>query len=732
MSYVEFKRGSKNEYNLLETKSIDTFYHCEDTGELFLGETLINVTPNEFLKLVTINELIDLKLNNNLIPGCKYLITDYKTFVSGNNLSVEYKETEINYILLEAINSYDLKESATCIQRFSDISPNANYELIAYKCDYDYDNEMYTEDGEYYKYAGNTITIDSQTYYIWNKYEVSKAADCIVPVCDATKGIMLTKSLDFGDISIDNPYTIQYFLRNDDIITDYVKEPNGEKNNDAISRVVKIDKPIYNYHIKYSCYDFIENENKYGLDNTTFYMYNGDTLTINDKIFFIWYKYCTETGNTEPIYAIITDTLCPHKFQAPYAIINNDDSIDTDYFTKKLDDIDVFGEVIEGDLPIINEKLYQYDIKFSINRLSDYNTAIMYMLNNGGDYFTDYFELAGTIDIDSNKYYLWKSLGGILGNYDKITDKLIYYGDNNIKFGYGNNDDFYFRDENTDHGIGIDEHIQAISLFDNDKYGYICIDNAWYKKANIEEREKLYNIIVDNQIEDPEDIKSKLKNFTEDFWIKTDKVAGTPPYNEYYSDYYNETPGELDTMWFFNSPENRFTSYAPTSFAELDYNFFAYSDIESLSRTNELTGVYKIIDNTIENVYSDYDISDCKTFGNVIDLNFISHMKDNLNNEADYDFKHIKINGNYTFGTQDIDYTTDSKYGVHNNKLLSNGVINKVIFTECNTHSNIINPSVKNCKVNFEVSESYISKSESGLHVFNPKEFITPIIVENL
>jgi hypothetical protein len=57
---------------------------------------------------------------------------------------------------------------------------------------------------------------------------------------------------------------------------------------------------------------------------------------------------------------------------------------------------------------------------------------------------------------------------------------------------------------------------------------------------------------------------------------------------------------------------------------------------------------------------------------------------------------------------------------------------NRINFSEKNVYGNTIYPSVTDCVIDFSVKESLITKSELGLHIFNPKDFITPIRVSPL
>jgi hypothetical protein len=113
----------------------------------------------------------------------------------------------------------------------------------------------------------------------------------------------------------------------------------------------------------------------------------------------------------------------------------------------------------------------------------------------------------------------------------------------------------------------------------------------------------------------------------------------------------------------------------------------------------------------------------------------IYYMKDEFGNEASYDFKHIQFEGLYTFGNEEEDYSLNVfENKVYNNKIMKpvDKQYNRVNFSERNTFGNTIYPSVTDCVIDFEVKESLITKSELGLHVFDPTSFITPISVKPL
>ena len=128
-----------------------------------------------------------------------------------------------------------------------------------------------------------------------------------------------------------------------------------------------------------------------------------------------------------------------------------------------------------------------------------------------------------------------------------------------------------------------------------------------------------------------------------------------------------------------------------------------------------------------------------KVWGTIIEPEIsckgIYHMKDEFENEAPYDFKHIKFNDLYTFGNEDEDYSLNGfENSVYNNKIMKpiDSQYNRINFSEKNVYGNTIYPSVVNCAIDFPIKESLITKSGLGLHVFDPTSFITPISVNGI
>lgn len=113
----------------------------------------------------------------------------------------------------------------------------------------------------------------------------------------------------------------------------------------------------------------------------------------------------------------------------------------------------------------------------------------------------------------------------------------------------------------------------------------------------------------------------------------------------------------------------------------------------------------------------------------------ICWMKDEFCNEAPYDFKHVKFEGLYTFGTDVEDYSLNGfENSVYNNKIMKpvDSQYNRINFSKKNVYGNTIYPSVMNCAIDIPIKESLITMSELGLHVFDPTSFITPISVNSI
>lgn len=499
-SNIDINIPISNYTSLLDESNGDKIGEFQFAGETQAVYVPKSNTPSDLIIDITYSELKTLRDSSNLVPGVKYRITDYVTTIDSNLGKVVYNDGEENYIIVEAYSDSELLDNSQLISNveLKKLEPTGDFELIAYKCDWNPDNECYREDyeeyGEYYKYLGDTIVVDDTTYYVWHKFENGRRL-----YKGYGKATIVTTSLDF-ECSIDNPYPIEYFINYDDTIKeDYnfedPEETGNEDGSDSISRVVRVDKPVYNYHIKMVACDWFADENRWTDDEITWYEYNGDTIDIDNVTYFIWNKN-TDQGNNDflqvsNIHLPLTTTLyfdC--SIDNPYIpeYWMRDEDIVNDYFIadeeNRTSRVDVFGGVIESNLPSpsITTKIYKCDIKF---------------------------------DLDKG----------------------------------------------------------------------------------------------------------------------------------------------------------------------------------------------------------------------------ITYMKDEFRNEAPYDFKHIKFNDCYTFGTVNEDYSLDGfNNGVYNNIIMKplSGQYNRICISSKNVYGNTFYPSCEGCKINFSIKESLISKSEDGLHIFNPKEFITPIAIENI
>ena len=80
VNYVKFMRGTQALYNSLETKNQDTLYFVyenigDDHGKLYLGNKLISGSSSNVGGDVSINDLNDILIDNNLADG-DFLVYD--------------------------------------------------------------------------------------------------------------------------------------------------------------------------------------------------------------------------------------------------------------------------------------------------------------------------------------------------------------------------------------------------------------------------------------------------------------------------------------------------------------------------------------------------------------------------------------------------------------------------------------------------------------------------------
>ena len=694
----------------------------------------------EFIKNVTLEELNDLKNSKRLIPGQKYNITNFKTLIDENIGNVIYKDNEEHHILVEAIKNDTLNDDAKSISfanskvpgESSSLEPTGDFELIAYKCDWDPDNECYTEDEEWYKYKGDTIEIDGETYYVWNKYENG------IPLLSEDgyvwgKSRVLTSSLDF-DCSLDNPYFPDYFMFDDDTINEnYVfREPDidNEGFTDSFCRVERIDHPVYNYRIKANVCDWDEPNRQYGFDEESWYIYCGDTIDLDGKTYFIWYK--PGVDNDHCCYPL-TDTLyLDCSIENPYTPelwITADNELNNDYFDPSKTDI--FCGIEESNLPSLsstdeiivedtNFKSYTCDVKVDLNtkKIVDESqivsaVAFKTKFNSEDSYpYPDYEGLylyhGETMDIDGNSYRVWDKYSNDTGDgfisvdYRKdngyywaqiLTEKL--YIDCSLKNPYVQDYTITSGSEEPvqNYEIGQDKIIE-ITYFNNITNYIRFENNGWYVRCPELDRDGKFG------------------------WgfISSEVISKDGTTRDWSSEYGDDNSyGPIPC--FLNEPN-------------LDDNDFFLTDTENPqvgdsfyycgNEDNDL--------DTIDKVWGTEIKSPTESCG-------IYWMKDEFGNEAPYDFKHIQFEGLYTFGNETEDYSLNGfENKVYNNKIMKpiDTQYNRINFSEKNVYGNTIYPSVTGCVIDFSVKESLITKSELGLHVFDPTSFITPIRVNPL
>lgn len=237
-------------------------------------------------------------------------------------------------------------------------------------------------------------------------------------------------------------------------------------------------------------------------------------------------------------------------------------------------------------------------------------------------------------------------------------------------------------------------------------------------------------------------------------WIKEDDAYGRD-YGSWYE--FNGDTIEIDGVTYFkwNKYGDSVTGEISNACLPLTTSLYIDCSIEQpyapdlwISIDGELNGDY--FDATKTDIFCGIRESNLPDIENIIvsnfkpyvcdvnfdiDNNIITWMKDEFGNEAPYDFKHIKFEGLYTFGTEVEDYSLNGfENSVYNNKILKpiDSQYNRINFSEKNVYGNTIYPSVVNCAIDFPIKESLITKSGLGLHVFDPTSFITPISVNGI
>lgn len=700
----------------------------------FAGNTYPVYTPKVEMPKIDYIEQISLKDINNTTfkPGKKYEIIDYKTTIDNSIGDVVYKEGEQHHIITEALNettlSHDAKSITFIEQKPITIEPTGDFELIAYKCDWDPDNECYGEDGEYYKYVGDTIVIDDTTYYVWHKFE-----NGVRLYKGNGKATIITTSLDF-ECSINNPYHIEYFINYDDEVKgDYgfqdPEETGEHKISDSISRIVRIDKPVYNYHIKMQACDMDPNTGEYGLDDISWYEYNGDTIDIDGVTYFRWNKYCEDTGSGDichvscglPITTSLDIKCSPEKPYTPEMWITVDNELNNEYFDPEKTDI--FYQIEFSNLPEVPEVkpiIIETDVKFDPTMLVNFDesqvvNALAFktratpdsegfvdpIVSKEVDYESMHLYSGDTFELDGKTYYIW--------------DKWIPTEGSELVNGQ----------------YALDEYGLNPQMLLTDK---LYIDCSVDKPYNAD-----YSLTQEGEVTE----NYQLNHFGDSF-VEIKYFNNVTNYIRFVSNGWYVRCPELDQDgkfgWAYIS--NTVNGYTWTEGGGNEYGPFpAFMNTYNLDEPDFfLTDTLdpQVGDNFYNPELDESDIID-KVWGTIIEpeisCNGIYHMKDEFGNEAPYDFKHIKFNDLYTFGNEDEDYSLNGfENGVYNNIIMkpTNSNYNRISISSKNVYGNTIYPSVTSCVIDFSVKESLITKSELGLHVFDPTSFITPISVKPL
>ena len=730
------------EQNSLTSTKIGTI------SNTFSGEEFDIYIPKikepEFIKNITLEELNDLKNSKKLIPGQKYNITNFKTIIDENIGNVIYKDNEEHHILVEAIKNDTLNDDAKSISfanskvpgESSSLEPTGDFELIAYKCDINPETGEYEfDDAEVYKYKGDTIEIDGVTHYIWNKYE--NGAPYLGWCGEATgKSRVATSSLDF-ECSLDNPYHPEYFIYDDDTINDQYRfeEPNVEEGNDGFTdsfgRVERIDHPVYNYKVIADVCDWDNDNEEYGYDDSSWYAYCGDTIDLDGVTYFIWYKPNIDTSNSPSICYPLTDTLyLDCSIENPYTPelwVTVDGELNNDYFDPT--ETDIFCGIYESNLPSLsstdeiviedtNFKSYTCDVKVDLDtkKILDESQIVSavafktkFKFDSETNYsYPDYEGLylyhGETMDINEDSYRVWDKYSNDTGDgfisvdYRKdngyywvqiLTEKL--YIDCSLKNPY--TQDYVIQEGDTINGYEIGgDKIVDIHYFNNVTNYIRFTNNGWYVRCPELDRDGKFGwayIAYEINSQDGSTYS----------WGSGDGHGAGP------------------IPCFLNNPDLDNNDYFLTDTLDPQVgDQFRWCDSE-----------YEDLD-TIDKVWGTEIKPPAESCG-------IYWMKDEFGNEAPYDFKHIQFEGLYTFGNETEDYSLNGfENKVYNNKIMKpiDTQYNRINFSEKNVYGNTIYPSVTGCVIDFSVKESLITKSELGLHVFDPTSFITPIRVNPL
>lgn len=685
---------------------------------------------------VTIDELNNLKKTGKLNPGQKYVVTDYRTMVDENIGEVVYQENEKHELIFTAINNSELDIDVTSLQTFKSSSetigglePTGDFELIAYKCDWDPDNSVYTEDDEYYKYNGKTINIDGETYYIWHKYE-----NGIRLGRDFGKATIATTSLDI-ECSIDDPYHIEYFINYDEINSNYqFEEPSEDNGNDprisdSLCRIVRIDKPVYNYYVKMQACDWDKDNGEYGYDEDSWYEYNGDTIDIDGVTYFKWNKYDNGGSKVDNTCYPLTDTLyidcSPENPYTPEMWVTVDGELNNEYFDEFKTDI--FYQVEDSNLPALTTTIETVEdrkpvitkVRADLNITKTFDesqvvnaVAFKTYTNPDGSIVHPYPDYEGlylyhgeTMDVDGEDYYVW----------DKYSND---HGEGFISIDYRKENDYFWA-----------------QILTKDLYIDCSLSKPYvqdYTITSVEESIQNYDIGQDKIIEITyfNNVTNYIRFVNNGWYVRCPELDRDGKFGwGYISDgVLSEDGGAYN--WGCNSEDGNGCGPIPTFVNK--YNF----DDDDFFLTDTLDPQVGDSFNHLGN--GDLDTID-KVWGTIIksEISYkgIYYMKDEFGNEASYDFKHIKFNNLYTFGNEEEDYSLNGfENGVYNNVIMKpvDDNYNRMNISSKNTYGNTFYPSCRDCVIDFSIQESIITKSDRGLHPFCPTNFVEPVVVKDM
>ena len=736
-----------NSYDVYAPQTEVSYESSQENGAL-LG--ILYVNDNEFpiyttnpqevpilSQEVTIDELNDLKNTGKLNPGQKYVVTDYRTTVDENIGEVVYQENEKHELVFTALSKNELDQDVTSIQTFKSSSeslgglePTGDFELIAYKCDWDPDNSCYTEDNEYYKYVGETLNIDGETYYIWNKYEngirLSKSYG---------KSTIATTSLDI-ECSIDNPYHIEYFISYDEISDNYqFEEPSEENGNDpaisdSLCRVVRIDKPVYNYYVKMQACDWDDNNGVYGYDEDSWYEYNGDTIDIDGVTYFKWNKYDEASGDSiGDIGYPLTDTLyidcSPENPYTPEMWVTVDNELNNEYFDEFKTDI--FYQVEKSNLPDPTKDTESTEDRkpvitkvradLNITKIFDESQVVNAVafktrfeqeypeLKTYPDYEGLYLYHGETMDVDGDSYKVW----------DKYTNDCDEYF---ISVNFRKESDCFWAQILTK-DLYIDCSLRKPYVQD-----YTITSEKEEPIQNYEiDRDKIIEITYFNNV-------TNYIRFENDGWyVRCPELDRDGKFGWGYID--NSVLSEDGNRYSWGcGSEGNWAGPIPCFLNNPDINDFFLTDTEDP----------QVGDSFYRDGAGDEGLDTIdKVWGTIIkpEIHYkgIYYMKDEFGNEASYDFKHIKFNNLYTFGNEEEDYSLNGfENGVYNNVIMKpvDDNYNRMNISSKITYGNTFYPSCKDCVIDFSIQESIITKSDRGLHPFCPTNFVEPVVVKDM